>query len=98
MFEGGKGLLPSLQSNKRTVRKGKGNTMLQVSPKFLKDTTESRARELVTNIMKALDNKSKDEAFLKGVIKDYIYTGFRNIEQDVKNFNEGLYIKFNSQG
>lgn len=72
--------------------------MLQISPKFLKDTTESRARELVTNIMKALDNKSKDEAFLKGVIKDYIYTGFRNIEQDVKNFNEGLYIKFNSQG
>ena len=67
--------------------------MLKVTEDFLRKAQESRAKDVVTEVMKTLD-KHDDKELVKGLIKEYIYAGFREIVTAVKIFNEGLVIEF----
>lgn len=68
--------------------------MLNVTERFLNKIQEERAKALVTEVMKVIDNHD-DKKLTKGLIKEFIYSSFRELESTIKTFNEGLLIQFN---
>jgi len=67
--------------------------MLNITERFLSKTQEERAKALVTEVMKVIDNHN-DKKLVKGLIKEFIYANFREFEKTIKTFNEGLLIQF----
>lgn len=67
--------------------------MLNVTERFLNKVQEERAKALVTEVMKVIDNHD-DKNLTKGLIKEFIYSSFRELENTIKTFNEGLLIQF----
>lgn len=68
--------------------------MLKITNKVLNQVLEARAKEVVINVMKYIDDIDNIK---KAAVKDFIYSGFRSVNQDIKTFNEGLFIQFTPQ-
>ena len=67
--------------------------MLRVTERFLDRVQEERAKALVTEVMKVMDNQD-DRTLVKGLVKEFIYSSFRELAKTIKAFNEGLMIEF----
>jgi len=67
--------------------------MLKVTERFLDKTQEERAKSLVIDVMKNIDTYS-DKKLLKSLIKEAIYSNFREFANTIRIFNEGLVVEF----
>lgn len=70
--------------------------MWNIEEASLERIIETRAKSVVTNVMKAMD-AGYDAKALKALVKDYIYSGFRDVPADVRSFNEGLKVSFTNK-
>lgn len=71
--------------------------MLKITERLLDKVQEDRAKALVIEVMKLIDNYS-DKKLLKSLIKENIYGSFRELANTIRIFNEGLVIEFKPKG